>query len=519
MIYWPYVALTVIILGPLLLPGFVLTMDMVFTPTLRLPDHVDNTYLFYAFLHVLNFVLPADFIQKVMLVAILLLSGVGAHRMLVRLIPKVGAAAYAGGLFFMLNPFVYDRFMVGQYGVLLGYALLPLFLISLCAFLEAPDWRRMLRLSVWAILASIVSIHSLGLLFILTIIGVVLKVRSRTQLKQIAVWGAAAAGVWAVASSYWLVPVLLGQGRIAASLTTFGAAERQAFATVDLNGLGKIGSVLGLQGFWQDPRQLYILPNNFAPWALVQLAMWGLLVVGFVRAWKVQRITTIYFVAIGAMAAVLAVGVGSDWLAAHVPFFAGYREPQKFAALVVLAYVFAFTHAAIWLQQRLKRVAVISMGVLTMLYTPTMLWGFTGQLHATQYPQGWYAANEQLNHESGQGSALFLPWHLYMSYDFAERIIASPAPAFFDRAIIASDDPELDGASPQTHNVTREAIQERVLPEASTGKPIGAELRQLGIGYIIVAKQYDFVEYNFLAQQQDLLLIRDTKDIRLYKVK
>jgi hypothetical protein len=106
-----------------------------------------------------------------------------------------------------------------------------------------------------------------------------------------------------------------------------------------------------------------------------------------------------------------------------------------------------------------------------------------------------------------------------MSYDFAGRIIASPAPAFFDRKIVTSDDPELAKASPQTRNAMREAIQAKILPEAAAGRPVGPELKRLGIKYIMVAKQYDYADYDYVAQQAGLSIIRDTKDIRLYKLK
>src|SRR6476659_7363991 len=129
--YVPYLVLSLLVLGPLLLPGFVLTMDMVFTPVLRMPDHVDNTWLFYVLLHVLNFVLPADVIEKTMLLAALMLSGIGAHRILRLLRPSgekyVTLAIYIASAFYIINPFVYDRLMSGQYGVVLGYSLLPWF--------------------------------------------------------------------------------------------------------------------------------------------------------------------------------------------------------------------------------------------------------------------------------------------------------------------------------------------------------------------------------------------------------
>ncbi len=517
--YLPYFLLSLLILGPLLFPGFVLTMDMVFTPTLRLPDHIDNTFLFYSALHALNFVLPADLLQKILLVAVLLLSGIGAHRLLLRLISGAGTAVYAGGILFMLNPFVYDRFMAGQYGVLLGYALLPWFVSSLLVFLEVPDWRQLIRLSAWAVLASIVSIHAMGLLLILALAAIFWKVKDWRQLRRVVSFGAVGLGICMAASSYWLIPTLLGQGRIAESIVGFGESQRQAFATVDLNGLGTVGSVLGLQGFWQDSRGLNILPNDLWGWGLVQVAVWAILVIGFVRAWRAQRSTSMYFMAIGVIALLLAIGWGGDWMAAHLPLLAGYREPQKFAALLVLAYAYGLVWGVVWLVQKWsQQLALAAVTLLLIAYTPTMLWGFGGQLRATQYPADWFAANAQLSQQTGQGKVLFLPWHLYMSYDFAGRIIASPAPAFFDREVITSNDPELAGVAPQTANITRQTIQDQILPGAAAGKPVATQLRNLGIEYILVAKQYDYRNYVFLHKQPDMIILRDTSALRLYKL-
>ena len=51
------------------------------------------------------------------------------------------------GIFYMINPFTYDRLMAGQYNVLFGYALLPWFAGALLKFLREPDWKKSFALS------------------------------------------------------------------------------------------------------------------------------------------------------------------------------------------------------------------------------------------------------------------------------------------------------------------------------------------------------------------------------------
>src|SRR5580700_7820338 len=130
-----YLAPALIILGPLLGSGYVLTLDMVFTPRIRLPSHVSSSYLFYALLHILNFVVSSDVLEKLLLFAIVLVAGVGMHRLMNYCSGKLAdvyqrLGAYFAGCLFVVNPFTYDRFMAGQFAVLLGYAFLPWFVRS-----------------------------------------------------------------------------------------------------------------------------------------------------------------------------------------------------------------------------------------------------------------------------------------------------------------------------------------------------------------------------------------------------
>jgi hypothetical protein len=80
--YAPYILITAAVMLPLLLPGYILTLDMVFTPELRLPGSVGNDYLWHALLHLLDLLLPSQLIQKAILLSIPLLAAIGMHRLL-----------------------------------------------------------------------------------------------------------------------------------------------------------------------------------------------------------------------------------------------------------------------------------------------------------------------------------------------------------------------------------------------------------------------------------------------------
>ncbi|HSX27938.1 MAG TPA: hypothetical protein VLF60_00630 [Candidatus Saccharimonadales bacterium] len=527
-----YTLVSLLIAWPWLRPGFVLTLDMVFTPTLRLPSTVTNTYPFFALLHYANVLLPSELLEKVLLFGILIASGIGAHRLAQWLLPATKEpltkwAPCAAGLLFMINPFVYSRFMAGQYLVLLGYALLPRFLRALLRFLEAPAWKNMLWVSALTIAIGIVSIHDVGMLGIVAgSYGALQFWRLRThsaRLRTLARYSALSIVLVVAASSYWLFPGLLHHGATAQTIGHFSSVDRAAFATTGGNAASRVVHVLRLQGFWMDSRGLYVLPQEaIVAWGLFMLLLWVVVAIGIRESWRYSRGRTIALMGVMGLAIILAEGTLTGWLATHLPFFAGYREPQKFVALVALGYaIFGAFGAA-----RLARIAsahrvlragtVVGLGVLPIILALPMFNGFDNQLAPKEYPSDWAEINTQLNADPASFKTLFLPWHQYMYFSFADRIIASPAEAYFDKPTIVSNDPQYKGVAPEVADPLKQRIQTQILPGAPAGTHLGAQLAPLGVKYIIVAQDDDYQYYNFLNQQTDLQLINATPSLALY---
>jgi hypothetical protein len=527
------------IMLPLLASGYVFTLDMVVTPAIKAPELATSNYLYQITQHAFNFFLPSDVMQKFVLSITLLLMGVGAHRFITLLLPSpvemrgVEWPSYIAGILYIFNPFVYSRFITGQYLILLGYALLPFFAISLWKFLQKPTAKQSIFVAARAVLISVVSIHTVGLAVIIAVAfgGLWLYRRRRDKLWLMAVGkNSLFAGVLAfVASSYWLVPLLLGQGQTATAITGFGAADRAAFATTG-EGLGLVGNIAALQGFWADAASLYLMPADvFSLWWVPFIALWVLVGVGVWYGWRTQRGLTIAFVGIMLVAGVLAAGTPlNDWLASWLPFFAGYREPQKFVALIVLAYAYFgalgvaalahyMQHKKVTPQYRNATMATVLM--VPVLCVPLMLGGFAGQLKPRDYPADWYALNQKFKTEHTTQKVLFLPWHLYMRFNFAGRVIANPADKFFDPPVVISADPELKGAKSYNSTGDQQVIERAILPEARQGGVhMGAALQRLDIGYVMLAKEFDYQKYQYLRAQKDLQLVSDSPTLQLYKV-
>ncbi len=540
-----YVLVAVAILLPLLKRGYVLTLDMIFTPHIAVPATSAPTYPLYGLLHLLNSVVPADILQKLLLIAIITLAGWGMHRLVAAEKPLTsaettvdwGVVSSFAGLLYIFNPFTYSRFMAGQYLVLLGYALFPFFVLAAKGFLKKPGTFRAAHMALWLAVIGAISLHTLGFAAIiaLCLTGAAAIQHSKDKHWLLAVFRGLVSGLGLALflCSYWILPFFFGDSTSADMVRSFTGSDRAAFATAG-EGWDRLWNILTLQGFWADGRSLYMTARDvYGSWWVWFVVLFSLIGVGIVNRWRANKTAVLGLCA----AAVLAIGAacGSDatifaslnrWLTDMIPVYAGYREPQKFVAILALAYAYfaAFGLAALWqlLLQKKKNVQTHQVRaaamVLPILISPLMLWGFHGQLSARSYPADWYTANQYLQHT--QGKVLFLPWHQYMRFDFAGRVIANPGDAFFDAQLVSSSNPELRSLTHWPQSDMQRAVEARILPQAASGgHAMGAELQKYDIHYVLLAKEHDYRQYDYLNQQLDLHVVSDSPHLRLYEVR
>lgn len=513
--YGLYALVALAVLLPLLKPGFILTLDMVFTPELRLPESITASWPFHALLYGLNFVIPSDIIQKILLLSVLVLSGIGMHRLVRLLQPThIGWGIYFASVLFMLNPFTYARFMAGQYMVLLSYALLPWFIRLLLRFMHRPELKNSLKLAGLTVLIGIISIHMLAAVAVLFLAALgVVTWRYRSKLKAFATFGAITLGIFIVASSYWLVPLVMGQGATAQTIGSFTAADTAAFETRGDNPFVRIFHILRLQGFWGEGAAQFLLPQNVMLfWGLIALIILALVIIGGVTLWRQSKALATFFGASILVAALMGAGL--------LPLPPGLREPHKMTALVALGYAvfvaFGVDTLLRWLRDKAETAYVIgavAILILPLLYMRVMLWGFHNQLVPVKYPAEWTSLNEQL-HDDKDGAVLFLPWYLYMSFDFSGRIIANPAPNFFDKETIASTDPELGGAAGSQANPRTDALTKLL---ANPESDLAEALAEQDIKYILLTKELDYQKYDFIANQSQFEKVTDNDKLTLYR--
>lgn len=530
--YWPYVLLAAVIMGPLLVGGYVLTLDMVFGPNIAVPSSSTASYVFYGVLKGLSFIIPVNILQTIMLFLIFAVGGIGMHRFVTSLRPEQTdnwtVATYFAGVLFVVNPFVYSRFMAGQFAVLLGYTLLPFIAKALIAMYQQPSKGQAIRIGIYGALVGIVSIHTLGMVALVALAAGIAFFTRKNQ-KQLLKFASLAIGLFVILSSYWLLPFITGTSAQSQQVSAFTAQDTRVFAT-DTTNLGAMGNVLALHGFWGDNKGLYQTPQDvYGWWLLPVLALWFLVAFGGYALWRWRPRVAYGIGVLFVMSAVLAAGPHAPVTGAlyriidYLPFFGGYREPQKFAAIIAFVYALlgAWGVAAVLARARSywrssEPLAVGCILLIPVFCAPLMLWGFKGQLVAATYPDEWSTVNRQIPHEA---TVLYLPWHHYMRYDFAGRVIASPAAKFFDAHMIYSNDPELAGVE-YSQTTQQQTIQDEIIPAITEREsPVVSQLRKLGVEYVILVKEHDYEQYSSLRDDPQLERIQNGDHIMTYKVK
>lgn len=522
--YLVYALLSLVILASLLLPGYILTLDMVpgprmdFTASLYgLSEGTSSNIPLWLFLQGAGKIIPAWLLQKVILFLIFFLAGLGAHRLL----PSRGLGNYFAGLLYVINPFTYIRFMAGQWTLLLAYALIPFAIKAFLDLLEEGSRRNIVKVTLLSTLVGIVAIHGLLLLFLAFLVIFLVKVvkerkRIVKAIKPVAISG----GMFLVLNLYWIVP-MLARGGITGHI---GKQDLLVFAPLASSSFGVMFDVASLHGFW---RLGYFYAEYVLPlWWLFFLFIVLLAIYGFICRFrdKGQGWIVISFAVLGIVSFFLAVGEASgvtrplfEWLCRNVPFFSGFRDSQKFVALLCLSYAYlgglGVTELAQKLKQQKKALIQIGIGTLVILalLTPATysfpMFGFWGQLKATDYPEEWYEVNAYLNQDDEDFNVLFLPWHQYMSYNWlpnkTDKRLGNIAQEFFDKPVISGDNLEVPGIYSQSTNPISKYV-EFLLRKGNDIDNFGELLAPLNVKYVILVHEADYFYYSFLYQQQDL---------------
>ncbi|MEU8797888.1 hypothetical protein [Spirillospora sp. NPDC048819] len=503
-------------LGPGLAPGFVLSYDMVFVPdpaftpmtfglTGIVPRHVPSD----AFITALATVMPADVVQKLVLLAIFVMACTAAASLVPsrRLLPRLAA-----GICYAWNPFVAERLLLGQWALLLGYAALPWVVMAASRTDEPGGGRRLIRALIPAAIGGFAALAVSGLTALavafvtgrrrpgdrprgerhptpdplaapelLAVSEAEPSAKGGRQAVRVRVAGAArVVGAVGVLSLPWLVPGALRPAGVPGDGTAV-----DLFAARADTPFGTLGSLLLLGGVWNGET----VPDGYG--APVTATIWLVVVVialaaywkwcrepGWRRGAAVAAAAGFAVAALGAVAAPVLEGLIGIW-----PGFAVLRDGQQYAApLAVVVAVGLGVAADRAAEARWPAVPAAAMAVPVMLL-PTLAWGAAGDLRAVRYPDDWARARQIIDGDPAGGDVLVLPWASYRSYSWNHgRRVLDPMPRYLHRRVIVDDAVTVG----DTTVAPEDPRAVRLAPAARTGSPPAATLRDEGIRYVVV---------------------------------
>jgi hypothetical protein len=472
--------LGLVVLGPALGPGLVLSYDLVWSPDARVtpfalgvgtpaPRAVPSD----AVAVVLGVVLTPAVAQKAALLGLIVLAGTGAWALLRAWQP--GAGWLAGAVATTLavwNPFVAERLVIGQWTVLLGYAVLPWLLRAVTRVRGGTG--SALAVAGWVLLAAAGGAHAWVMV---APVAIVLLLFPAPRWRPLAVAASAAVGGCAA----WALPALLGSVR-------GDVGGFRAFAARADSPTGLAPSLLGGGGLWNPaavPPEREVTVLAVAAAAILVAGVWTASARGGSTA-RVAVALAVVGVGLAAMSGIE--GLAGAWdLLAQVPGGSLLRDSQKLVGPWVVVGAAGLGALADLVGRRpgWGQAAAVGLLVVTPLLTPSLAWGAGGRLDAVTVPADLRAAAARLSAD-GAGEVGLLPWRQYRRYAWnADRVSLSLVPRMVDAQVLFDDSLPLStgrvaGEDPRASRVSA-AIE-------GGGDPWTALARE-GVRRVVVEKQ------------------------------
>jgi len=517
--------LSLIIMFPLFSMGFIFSVDGSFSPSIKNSDYLlgiegqnSQWQLFRILQEITEHIIPAQIYEKIMYFFIFFISAVSMYKLVKT---KNKMPKYFAAILYMINPFIYMRFMVGHLGVLISYSLMPFVILSIIKFYKKPGLKQTVRTSLWL---SIIGLQIQYLLFAFMILAVFFSYfivkKYKINYRQILLLVL----FFLILNSYWLLPLFINQNQ--GAIDVIGSEDLSVFATNrEIKNI--FATTAMMYGFWRQ--DAYALPTDIIP-NIILIAIFVVLVYlcisGYISS-KDEYKTPVLI--LGLISLFLAVGIAHQltkpiftFLFNNFPFFKALREPNKFVGILVIMYCYLGALGVDSLLKHKSKLKYLSYGILVLpfIYTPVMFGSFWGQVHSTQYPSDWYYVNDYLNKNGQDFNSLSLPWHMYMDYHWInnnDKRAANLARIFFDKPVITGDNVEL--GSINSHSISkRSGYIESLIYNSSVGN-LGRKLQILNIKYILLAKEIDYGNYLYLLNQSDLKLVINSTNFYVFRNK
>jgi hypothetical protein len=363
-------------------------------------------------------------------------------------------AQAAAGVLGMLNPWVYDRFVEGQWGVLNAAAGLFLAVAAWEVLEEDPGVLPALLLGVCAAAVAVLDPHALGPLAVLGL-GAALSARVWRR-RALLAWAGVSVAVAGILLGYPVASFFLDDNRGGyTTVRQFTRADFAFFRSVSSDEFGLLPNLIGLYGYWGERLGRFPVANDDAWWPIATAVIVAATLVGSWlrrdRAWLLA--CGVVGLATSASTALPGGVDAATRVARHLPLVAAYREPQKWSELWLVAVVvlsasaveaFASRQQRAWIGPALAYMLVLAAlfpaGVAQIRTVPSIV-------EPVEYPAYWSRTADYVARSiPDEEPIVVLPWHLYQPLPVSDgRLVANPARVVFEGHLIVPQNLEIPG--------------------------------------------------------------------------
>ncbi|MFA5382548.1 MAG: hypothetical protein WC356_05230 [Candidatus Micrarchaeia archaeon] len=355
---------------------------------------------------------------------------------------KLGIAALFG-ILLVFNPFVYERIMMGQWGVVASTLLMPIFIYYMFKYFKEPNNHNLIWLVIGFMASSVHQLHffviNLGILFLYILI-LLFKERFK-QIPSITILKNTikVLGILFLINLYWVLPYIFTQLQTQ-NTGIIGAIDESdmLFFAPKTSVVNSLINTAGMYGSWRE--NSIILAKNILPlpvWLGILIIFIFLMIRGFLTDPKKPE--NILFILLFIIGLIFAVGMASqytapifEWFFDNVPFFKGFRDSNKFVSLIVISYAILGAKGLksiidenkdrihnLKLRKAFGPILVLIMLSLIIIYNFPQI-GLWGQLHPISYPESYSELNTYLKNIDETGHVMYLPLGTYFTYNWSK---------------------------------------------------------------------------------------------------
>ncbi|OUS97585.1 hypothetical protein [Rhodococcus sp. NCIMB 12038] len=476
--------LALLVLGPLLGPGYLLLRDAVSTPrsyltasALGLTDAAARAVPQDALLAALSTFVDGGLVVKAILLLALWAAGWGAAHMVRAVLPTAGLGPQlVAATVTVWNPYVAERLLQGHWSLLTGYAALPW---TVCAAVAIRRGRGRGWFALAACLAAAGLTPTGVLLAAVTAVAVLACPGGRSR-RWLRLTGAL--GLFFAASAPWLVATALsgggGDGSDPAGVAAFAARAEPGLAT--------LGSLAGLGGVWNETAVPQTRTTLFAVVGTVLLL--GVVLCGLPALRRRRRHPAVAALTVLALLAVLLPTLGATawgldagrWSVQHIPGAGLLRDAQKWVALAAPLYALAGAAAVL----RRPVTWSVSAVLIVLLALPDLAWGVGGALRPVHYPPSWQQVASQLDSDPNSGDVAVLPTGMFRKFPYSSSApVLDPAPRMLPEDVLQTGELVVAGGSVEGEGSRGQQVERVLLTGGSA-----ADLAALGVRWVLVER-------------------------------